>query len=157
MFTTERLHTYVKHIMCLSSLSLVALNTNSDRLFFIFSWLPMYKFYVFCHGRFLNRPLITQVTLRPLALMYLENMSLKISSGFPLEWTLVATGQELNHVMHKTRVRPQTTFLCKSSLAKITVKSYSWMYSINGIFQILFWWSFVTTFVTFMLNSFMYL
>ena len=100
---------------------LSTLNANTDRRFFVFSWLPMYKLYVFCHGRFLSRPLITLSTLRPLAFMYPENMSLKISPSFPLGWTLVATGQELNHVMHKTRVRPQTALPCKSSLGKTCI------------------------------------
>jgi hypothetical protein len=49
-------------------------------------------------------------------------MSSKISSSFPLEWTLVALGQKLNHVMHKTSVRLQMTLLCKSSLALIVVE-----------------------------------
>ena len=57
--------------------------------------------------------------------MYPENMSLEIVLSFPLDWTLVAPGKELYLVMLKTSVRPQTTLLCKSSLALITLKIYS--------------------------------
>ena len=92
----ETCNVFVKS--CFGDKGLSTLNTNTERRFFVFSWLPMYQFYVFCHGQFLRRPIITQFALKPLAFMYPENMSLKISLSFPLEWTLVAQGQKLNHI-----------------------------------------------------------
>ena len=129
MFTTERLLTCVKHIMCLSIPALVAevyphsIQILIDGSLYLVDCPCINS--MCCHGRFLSRPLITPATLRPLAFMYSENMSLQISLSFPLEWTLVAPGQELNHVMHKTSVRLQTTLLCKSFLASISLKSFS--------------------------------
>ena len=75
-FSLVGLKDYNKEAKGQQGTGLSTLNTNTDRRFFVFNWLPMYEFYVFCHGQFLSRPLFTQATLRPLAFMYPDNMFL---------------------------------------------------------------------------------
>ena len=89
----------------------------------------MYQFNRLCHGRFINWHVITK-----LAFMYSRSMPLSISSKFALACTYVA--EELNDVMDKTSVHPQTTLLCKSSITLITLKCNSQMCSVNVIIQI---------------------
>ena len=130
-FTAEMLFLCVKHFVFGKSqfgdIGLSTLKTLTQCIWLIAN--DMYQFNRLCHGRFINWHVITK-----LAFMYSRSMPLSISSKFALACTYVA--EELNDVMDKTSVHPQTTLLCKSSITLITLKCNSQMCSVNVIFQI---------------------